>query len=125
MIEKGCDETCGRVKGFNSSFICKASCKGLNKWQRSELYTAYLQEVERADKAEKSTWDAIERFKNELQKRLKTEKTTERFRQALNCPDCWGTGQIIGYNPNLSHENTYSYEDCATCATIRKEAREG
>lgn len=63
-------------------------------WQASDLYDAYLREKERA----------------------------ERFRQALNCPECCGKGNLkIAYSDRSGIE----HRPCPKCAEIRKEARGG
>lgn len=66
--------------------FCNMPRENCEDWSPPELYTAYLEEKAQA----------------------------ERFRQALNCPRCEGTG-IDCNNPPFSI--------CNDCAEIRKEAK--
>ena len=79
-------------------------------WEPSKLYTAYLTEGDRADE-----WEAYAH---------KQKKLAERFRQALNCEKCGGSG-VVGFVAAGIAEAVYPVAvGCDACAEIRKEANE-
>ena len=113
MIEKGCNETCKRVKRFESP-VCQLACEGLSKWQPSELYTAYLAEKEKV----KEVWEIAGKH---AENAMDNYDRAERFRQALACEKCRGIGHVEyeEYNSMATY-----WKPCRKCADIRKEARD-
>lgn len=131
MVEKDC-ETCKEVmRVFGDYSPCVSCSDDYSNWQPSELYTAYhglISEVEiLKDKLRPGsitervpTVDAYDVACKALQK---WREWAERFRKALCCPECEGTGRIrtgIAY----SKECSSIYAPCPRCAEIREEARE-
>ena len=137
MVEKGNCDTC---EHYGASCGEMPTCE----WLPSELFTAYLDAVDRADTLRRDL-DFLQRGHDTLHKQVsvaiaerntmqgqlreaearadKAEALAERFRQALNCPRCGGAGSfnrswggvvISNHNPK-----------CPVCADIRKEACNG
>ena len=94
MIEKSC-ATCGNL--FDTENACRyCHANGYPKYEPSELYTAYLQEVEKNGK----------------------------LQAALNCDECSGSGTVVGNQYTENGGCIYGRMPCPSCADIRKEARE-
>ena len=94
MFDKSC-QSCGNA----GSYILCDDCRlggGKAGWQPSELYTAYLQEVEKNGK----------------------------LQAALNCDECSGSGTVVGNQYTENGGCIYGRMPCPSCADIRKEARE-
>lgn len=91
-------ETCIYDGGDMTLYPCSDCIKNSEKheWIASPLYNAYLAEKARA----------------------------ERFRQALNCPECGGQGFICFDDSNNNIGFNCGQDVCLACAEIRKEAKE-
>lgn len=114
MIEKSC-MVCNYIDCGNAMcYTCHAN--GYPKFEPSELYTAYLAEKTRAKEA-----DAVQKELYKLTNHALEQ--LERFRQALNCPDCIDGVVNKHFKMGDYIRNNDTTEPCPKCADIRKEAK--